>query len=128
MRRPSGWRIGLIVAVLLSQAVFLARADHIQVPSYRDLETTESRTVATNPLSGMSVYRVEYKDSLAVAYRICFEQQERFPFAIADLARDILYLDRNRDGHVDEMVASANLKERSLTQDLPPCPPKPETP
>jgi hypothetical protein len=114
--------------LLLFPADFPVRADHVQTPAYRDVETTESRTVATNPLSGMSVYRVDYKDSLAVAYRICFEQQERFPFAIADLARDMLYLDRNRDGHVDEMVAPANLKERSLTQDLPPCPPKPETP
>ena len=51
------------------------------------METTESRTVTTNPLSGMLIYRVEYKGSLAVAYRICFEQQETFPFAIADFAQ-----------------------------------------
>lgn len=76
----------------------------------------------------MLLYRIEYKDSVAVAYRICFEQQELFPFAIADFTRDILYLDRNRDAHVDEMVAPANLKERSLTEDLPFCIPKPSSP
>lgn len=92
------------------------------------METTESRTVTTNPFSGMVVYRIEYKGSVAVAYRICFEQQESFPFAIADFAKDILYLDRDRDGHVDEMIAPAHLKERSLTEDLPPCPQKPERP
>lgn len=92
------------------------------------METTESRTVTTNPFSGMVVYRIEDKGSVAVAYRICFDQEEPFPFAIADFARDILYLDRNRDGHVDEMIVPAHLKERSLTDDLPPCPPKPDTP
>jgi hypothetical protein len=120
--------VGLILIGLLSQTAFLARADHIQVPSYRNMETTESRTVTTNPLSGMLIYRLEYKGNLAVAYRICFEHEEPFPFAIADFAKDILYLDRDRDGHVDEMIAPAHLKERSLTEDRPPCPPKPERP
>jgi len=120
-------RVGVILLVLLSQSAF-ARADHIQVPSYREMETTESRTITTNPLSGMLVYRVEYKGSLAVAYRICFEQQETFPFAIADFAHDALYLDRDRDGHVDEVIAPAHLANRSLTDDLPRCRPKPETP
>jgi hypothetical protein len=120
-------RVGVIFLVLLSQSAF-ARADHIQVPPYRGMETTESRTVTTNPFSGMLVYRIEYKGSLAVSYRICYDQEEPFPFAIADFARDILYLDRNRDGHVDEMVAPAHLANRSLTDDLPRCPPKPETP
>jgi hypothetical protein len=92
------------------------------------METTESRTVTTNPLSGMLVYRVEYKGDLAVAYRICFEQQETFPFAIADFAHDALYLDLDRDGHVDEVIAPAHLANRSLTDDLPRCPPKPGTP
>jgi hypothetical protein len=76
----------------------------------------------------MLVYRVEYKGSLAASYRICYDQEEPFPFAIADFAHDALYLDRDRDGHVDEVIAPAHLKERSLTDDLPPCPPKPETP
>ena len=120
--------VGLILIGLLSQTAFLARADHIQVPPYRNMETTESRTVTTSPLSGMLIYRLEYKGNLAVAYRICFEQEEPFPFAIADFAQDILYLDRNRDGHVDEVVAPAHLKARSLTDDLPPCPQKPEGP
>lgn len=120
-------RVGVILLVLLSLGAF-ARADHIQVPPYRGMETTESRTVTTNPLSGMLVYRVEYKGSLAVAYRICYEQEEPFPFAIADFAHDALYLDRDRDGHVDEVIAPAHLANRSLTDDLPRCPPKPETP
>lgn len=128
MGRLRAQQVGLFLTVVLSQTAFPARADHIQVPSYRGMETTESRTVTTNPFSGMVVYRIEYKDNLAVAYRICFDQEEPFPFAIADFARDILYLDRNRDGHVDEMIVPAHLKERSLTDDLPPCPPKPETP
>jgi len=113
--------------VLLSQSAF-ARADHIQVPSYRGMETTESRTVTTNPLSGMLVYRIEYKGDLAVAYRICYDQEEPFPFAIADFAHDALYFDRDRDGHVDEVIAPARLANRSLTDDLPRCPPKPEKP
>ncbi len=120
-------RVGIIFLVLLSQSAF-ARADHIQVPPYRGMETTESRTVTTNPLSGMLVYRVEYKGSLAVAYRICYDQEEPFPFAIADFAHDALYLDRDRDGHVDEVIAQAHLEKRSLTDDLPRCPPKRETP
>jgi hypothetical protein len=119
--------IGLIFAGLLS-SIAAVQADHIQVPSYRDMETIETRTVTTSPLSGMVLYRVEYKGSVAVAYRICFEQQELFPFAIADFARDILYLDPNRDGHIDEMVAPANLQKRSLTEDLPSCVPKPSPP
>ena len=120
-------RVGVILLVLLSQSAF-ARADHIQVPSYREMETTESRTITTNPLSGMLVYRVEYKGSLAVAYRICYEQEEPFPFAIADFAHDALYIDRDRDGHVDEVIAQAHLEKRSLTDDLPRCPPKPDKP
>src|SRR2546422_2201885 len=120
-------RVGVIFLALLSQGA-AARAEHIQVPPYRGMETTESRTVTTNPLSGMLVYRVEYKGSLAVAYRICFEQQETFPFAIADFAHDALYLDRDRDGHVDEVIAQAHLEKRSLTDDLPRCPPKPDKP
>jgi len=120
-------RVGFILLVLLSQNAS-ARADHIQVPPYCGMETTESRTVTTNPLSGMLIYRVEYKGSLAVAYRICFEQQETFPFAIADFAHDALYLDRDRDGHVDEVIAQAHLEKRSLTDDLPRCPLKPEKP
>ena len=119
--------IVLVFAGLLS-SIPLVQADHIQVPSYRDMETTESRTVTTNPFSGMILYRVEYKGSLAVAYRICFEQQELFPFAIADFAEDILYLDPDRDGHIDEMVAPANLQKRSLTEDLPSCVPRPSAP
>jgi len=115
--------IGLIFAGLLSP-IAVVQADHIQVPSYQGMPTTESRTVTTSPLSGMLIYRLEYKGNLAVAYRICFEQEEPFPFAIADFAQDILYLDRNRDGHLDEMVAPAHLQERSLTEDLPACPPK----
>ena len=120
-------RVGVILLVLLSQSAF-ARAEHIQVPPYRGMETTESRTVTTNPLSGMLVYRVEYKSKLAVAYRICYEQEEPFPFAIADFAHDALYLDLDRDGHVDEVIAPAHLANRSLTDDLPRCRPKPETP
>src|SRR2546425_8106920 len=121
-------RVGVIFLVLLSQSAF-ARADHIQVPPYRGIETTESRTVTTNPLSGMLVYRVEYKGNhLAVAYRICYEKEEPFPFAIADFDHDALYLDRDRDGHVDEVIAQAHLEKRSLTDDLPRCPPKRETP
>ena len=120
-------RVGVILLVLLLQSVF-ARADHIQVPPYRGMETTESRTVTTNPLSGMLVYRVEYKGSLAVAYRFCYEQEEPFPFAIADFAHDALYLDHDRDGHVDEVIAPAHLANRILTDDLPRCPPKPEKP
>jgi len=120
-------RVGVILLVLLSLGAF-ARADHIQVPPYRGMETTESRTVTTNPLSGMLVYRVEYKGSLAVAYRICHEQEEPFPFAIADFAHDALYIDRDRDGHVDEVIAQAHLEKRSLTDDLPRCPPKPDKP
>jgi len=120
-------RVGVIFLVLLSQSAF-ACAEHIQVPPYRGMETTESRTVTTNPLSGMVIYRIEYKDKLAVAYRICFDQEEPFPFAIADFAHDALYLDRDRDGHVDEMIAPARLANRSLTDDLPRCPPKLETP
>jgi hypothetical protein len=120
-------RVGVILLVLLSQSAF-ARADHIQVPSYRGMETTESRTVTTNPLTGMLVYRIEYKGSLAVAYRICYDQEEPFPFAIADFAHDALFLDRDRDGHVDEVIAPAHLANRSLTDDLPRCPPKPEKP
>ena len=112
--------IGLLFAGLLFPIAGV-HADHIQVPSYRNMETTQSRTVTTSPLSGMVLYRVEYKDGVAVAYRICFERQELFPFAIADFVRDILYLDENRDGHVDEMVAQANLQKRSLTEDLPAC-------
>ena len=119
--------IGFIFAGLLS-SIAAVQADHIQVPSYRDMETSASRTVTTNPLSGMLIYRLEYKGNLAVAYRICFEQEEPFPFAIADFVRDILYLDRNRDGHVDEMVAPANLQKRSLTEDLPSCVLKPSVP
>ncbi len=88
--------IGLIFFALIVP-IALVQAEHIQVPSYRDMETTESRTVTTSPLSGMVLYRVEYNGTLAVAYRICFEQQELFPFAIADFAHDILYLDPNRD-------------------------------
>ena len=120
-------RVGIILLVLLSQNAS-ARADHIQVPPYRGMEMTESRTVTTNPLSGMLVYRVEYKSNLAVAYRICYEQEEPFPFAIADFAHDALFLDRDRDGHVDEVIAPAHLANRSLTDDLPRCPPKPEKP
>ena len=120
-------RAGVILLVLLSQSAF-ARADHIQVPPYRGMETTESRTVTTNPLSGMLVYRVDYKGSLAVAYRICYEQEEPFPFAIADFAHDALYLDLDRDGHVDEVIAQAHLEKRNLVEDLPRCPPKPGTP
>jgi len=120
-------RVGIIFLVLLSQSAF-ARADHIQVPPYRGMETTESRTVTTNPLSGMLVYRVDYKGSLAVAYRICYEQEEPFPFAIADFAHDALYLDLDRDGHVDEVIAQAHLEKRNLVEDLPRCPPKPGTP
>ena len=121
-------RAGVILLVLLSQSAF-ARAEHIQVPPYRGMETTESRTVTTNPLSGMLVYRVEYKGNhLAVAYRICYEQEEPFPFAIADFAHDSLYLDLDRDGHVDEVIAPAHLANRSLTDDLPRCRPKPEKP
>ena len=119
--------VGLIFGGLLFPIAFV-QADHIQVPSYRNMETTASRTVTTNPLSGMLIYRLEYKGNLAVAYRICFEQEEAFPFAIADFAQDILYFDRNRDGHVDEMVAPANLQERSLTEDLPSCMPEPSAP
>ena len=120
-------RVGVIFLALLSQSAF-ARADHIQVPPYRGMETTESRTVTTNPLSGMLLYRIEYKSNLAVAYRICYDQEEPFPFAIADFAHDALYLDRDRDGHVDEVIAQAHLEKRSLTDDLPRCPPKPEKP
>ena len=120
-------RAGVILLVLLSQSAF-ARADHIQVPPYRGMETTESRTVTTNPLSGMLIYRVEYKSNLAVAYRICYEQEEPFPFAIADFAHDALYLDLDRDGHVDEVIAQAHLEKRNLVEDLPRCPPKPGTP
>ena len=127
MSKPKVQYVGLIFAGLLSPIAFV-QAEHIQVPSYRNMETTESRTVTTSPLSGMVLYRVEYKGSVAVAYRICFERQELFPFAIADFARDVLYLDRNRDGHVDEMVAPANLKARSLTDDLPSCVLKPSAP
>ena len=127
MSKPKVQYVGLIFAGLLSPIAFV-QAEHIQVPSYRNMETTESRTVTTSPLSGMLIYRLEYKGNFAVAYRICFEQEELFPFAIADFAEDILYLDRNRVGHVDEMVAPANLKARSLTDDLPPCPQKPEGP
>ena len=121
-------RVGIILIATLSQTSSLSSADHIQVPPYQNMETIESRTVTTNPFSGMLVYRIEYKGSLAVAYRICFEQEETFPFAIADFARDILYLDRDRDGHVDEMVAPAHLQARSLTEDLPACPKKPDKP
>ena len=120
-------RVGVIFLALLSQNAS-ARADHIQVPPYRGMETTESRTVTTNPLSGMLLYRIEYKSNLAVAYRICYDQEEPFPFAIADFAHDALYLDRDRDGHVDEVIAQAHLEKRSLTDDLPRCPPKPEKP
>jgi hypothetical protein len=120
-------RVVVIFLALLSQGAF-ARAEHIQVPPYRGMETTESRTVTTNPLSGMLIYRVEYKDKLAVAYRICYEKEEPFPFAIADFAHDALYLDPDRDGHVDEVIAQAHLEKRSLTDDLPRCPPKPEKP
>ena len=120
-------RVGVILLVLLSLGAF-ARADHIQVPPYRGIETTESRTVTTNPLSGMLVYRVEYKGDLAVAYRICYEQEEPFPFAIADFAHDALYLDHDRDGHVDEVIAPAYLEKRNLAEDLPRCPSKPEKP
>jgi hypothetical protein len=120
-------RVGVILLMLFSHSA-VARADHIQLPPYRGMETTSSRTVTTNPLSGMLIYRIEYKDKLAVAYRICRDQEESFPFAIADFAHDALYLDRDRDGHVDEMIAPAHLKERSLTDDLPRCPPKPEAP
>ena len=120
-------RVGVIFLALLSQSAF-ARADHIQVPPYHGMETTESRTVTTNPLSGMLLYRIEYKSNLAVAYRICYDQEEHFPFAIADFAHDALYIDRDRDGHVDEVIAQAHLEKRSLTDDLPRCPPKPEKP
>ena len=119
--------VGLILGGLLFPIAFV-QADHIQVPSYQDMEMTASRTVTTNPLSGMLIYRLEYRGNLAVAYRICFEQEEPFPFAIADFARDVLYLDPNRDGHVDEMVAPANLQQRSLTEDLPSCVLKPSAP
>src|SRR5881409_91892 len=107
-------RVGVILLVLLLQSVF-ARADHIQVPPYRGMETTESRTVTTNPLTGMLLYRIEYKSNLAVAYRICYDQEEPFPFAIADFAHDTLYLDPDRDGHVDKVIAQALLEKRSLT-------------
>ena len=120
-------RVGVILLALLSQSAF-ARADHIQVPPYRGMETTESRTVTTNPLSGMLVYRVEYKGSLAVAYRFCYEQEEPFPFAIADFAHDALYLDHDRDGLVDEVIAPAHFEKRNLAEDLPRCPSKPQTP
>src|SRR6266511_3229560 len=111
-------RVGVILLVLLSQSAF-ARAEHNQVPPYRGMETTEARTVTTNPLSGMLVYRVEYKSNLAGAYRICDEQEEPFPFALADFAHDALYLDLARDGHIDEVIAPAPLATRSLTDDLP---------
>ena len=119
--------VGLTFLALLSQNAS-AQADHIQVPPYREMETTESRTVTTNPLSGMLVYRIEYKKDLTVGYRICYEQEEPFPFAIADFAHDALYLDHDRDGHVDEVIASAHLEKRNLTEDLPRCPSKPEKP
>ena len=128
MGRLRAQQVGLFLAVVLSQTAFPARADHIQVPPYRGMETTESRTVTTNPLSGMLIYRVDYKGSLAVAYRICYEQEEPFPFAIADFAHDALYLDLDRDGHVDEVIAPAHLANRNLTDDLPRCRPKPEKP
>jgi hypothetical protein len=121
-------RVGVILIGLLPQATFLASADHIQVPPYQNMETIESRTVTTNPFSGMLIYRLEDKGSLAVAYRICFGQEETFPFAIADFTGDILYLDRDRDGHVDEKVVRAHLQKRSLTEDLPPCRQKPDKP
>src|SRR5437879_13434789 len=96
-------RVGVILLVLLSLGAF-ARADHIQVPPYRGMETTESRTVTTNPLSDMLVYRVEYKGDLAVAYRICYEQEAPFPFPIADFADDELYIDRDRASPVGAVV------------------------
>lgn len=121
MIRPCGWRCRLLVILLVCYGAVCARAEHIQAPPYEGLETTHSRIVTTNPFSGMRIYRVEYKGTLAAAYRICFDQEEPFPFALADFATDILYLDPNRDGHMDEMVAPANLKARSLTEDLPSC-------
>lgn len=128
MRRVTARRVEIMLTGLLLQATVLASADHIQVPSYQNMETIESRTVTTNPFSGMLLYRLEDKGSLAVAYRICFGQEEGFPFAIADFAGDTLYLDRDRDGHVDEKVAPAHLQKRSLTEDLPACRQKPDTP
>ena len=127
MSKPKIHYTALIFAGLLSP-IDIVQADHLEAPSYRNMETTQSRTVTTSPLSGMLIYRVEYKGNIAVAYRICIEQEEPFPFAIADFARDILYLDRNRDGHVDEMLAPANLQKRSLTEDLPSCALKPGAP
>ncbi|HEY3196654.1 MAG TPA: hypothetical protein VGJ57_01475 [Nitrospirales bacterium] len=127
MSKPKVYSIALLFAGLLCP-IAIVQADHIEAPSYRNMETTESRTVTTSPLSGMLIYRIEYKGHLAVAYRICLEQEEPFPFAIADFARDILYLDRNRDGHIDERVAPANLEKRSLTEDLPSCALKPGAP
>jgi hypothetical protein len=123
MISPSGWPCRLLVVFLVCYGGLSAHADHIQVPDYQSLETTYSRLVTTNPFSGMRIYRVEYRGTVAAAYRICFDEEERFPFAVADFATDILYLDRNRDGHMDEMVAPATLQKRNLTDDLPSCKP-----
>jgi hypothetical protein len=112
----------LLIGFFCVITALAARAEHIQIPAYQELETKASRVVTTNPLSGMILYRIEYKDQLALAYRVCHEQKETSPFAIADFAHDILYLDYDRDGHVDEMIASAHLTSRNLVDDLPACP------
>jgi hypothetical protein len=118
----SAARRSLLIGFFCLTTVLTARAEHIKIPVYQGMETKGSRVVTTNPLSGMILYRIEYKDQLAVAYRICHDEKETFPFAIADFAHDILYLDNDRDGHVEQMIASAHLASRNLVEDLPRCP------
>jgi len=124
----SAARRSLLIGFFCLITALAARAEHIKIPAYQELETKASRVVTTNPLSGMILYRIEYKDELALAYRVCHEQKEASPFAIADFAHDILYLDYDRDGHVDEMIASAHLTNRNLVDDLPRCPPQASSP
>jgi hypothetical protein len=120
----------LMLAVVLSIRAYPARAGHIAIPQYWELETTGTRTITTNPLTGMLLYRIEFKDrdGVAVAYRICKDQQERFPFAIADFIHDTLFLDTDRDGHIDEVIAPADLPTRNLADDVPSCSRSSETP
>jgi hypothetical protein len=117
-------RAFIVLVLLLMLHPLRVSADHLQVPNYQDMEVTQSRTVITNPFSGITLYRVEYRGSLAIAYRMCHEEEEPFPFAIADFAHDTLYLDHNRDGHIDEAIKSANLTKRNLVDDLPSCLPE----
>jgi hypothetical protein len=64
-----------VLVLLLALHPLRVSADQLQVPNYRDMEVTQSRTVITNPFSGLTLYRVEYRGSVAIAYQVCHEEE-----------------------------------------------------